>query len=346
MLTAVSLYSGGGGIDEGLKQAGVKTIYAIDNGIAECDTLKENFPDCEVICDRVDKHLSILPKADIVVGGPPCPEFSRAKMGRTFDMCEVNNFWRAVDLIKPKWYLMENVQDIKKKLIKHNFKINMADYGVPQTRVRRFFTNIPLPPPTHAENPQQNLLGQKINKWVSVKEALNLDGIIQDRKTTFQDGFRNYSIDKPSFTLLADARVWYISNTRFKGSNQIEKTRTVDNPAMTVMASEEMQLTDYKIYSTKYLKEKNPIIYKKHPLNTLGKPASTICAKDRGTQGDGMISNGEHARKLTLGEIAILQGFPETYKFVGTKTEVRRQIGNAVPPSVIKVFFTQEDLRQ
>lgn len=331
MLTAVSLYSGAGGIDEGLKQARVKTIFAIDNGIAECDTLKENFPDCEVICARVDKHLLTLPKADIVVGGPPCPEFSRAKMGRTFDMCEVDNFWKAVDLIKPKWYLMENVQDIKKKLIKHNFKINMADYGVPQTRIRRFFTNLPLPPPTHAENPQLNLLGQQLKKWVSVKDALGLDGMIQDRKTTFQDGFRDYPIDKPSFTPNFD---------------QDFVKLTIDNPSMTVMASEEMQLTNYKIYSTKYLKEKNPTIYKKHPLNTLGKPASTICAKDRGTQGDGMISNGEHARKLTLGEIAILQGFPETYKFCGNKGEVRRQIGNAVPPPVIKAFFTQEDLRQ
>jgi len=89
----LSLYSGGGGIDEGLKQAEIKTDIAIDYNYDACRTLKMNHPDTEVICGgRVGDYVESLPKASIVVGGPPCPEFSRANIGRTFNMCEINNF--------------------------------------------------------------------------------------------------------------------------------------------------------------------------------------------------------------------------------------------------------------
>jgi len=54
-----------------------------------------------------------------------------------------------------------------------------------------------------------------------------------------------------------------------------------------------------------------------------------------------MVTDGNYARKLTLEEIKILQGFPESYLFSGNKGEQRRQIGNAVPPQVITAFFKQ-----
>jgi len=335
-MKVLSLYSGAGGIDEGLKQAGIKTTLAIDFDSDCCKTMKLNHPDCEVICGNVGDYLSNFPKSDITVGGPPCLEFSRANSNRKFDMCEVNNFWSAVERVKPKYYLMENVQDIKKTLFDHNFLLDAADYGVPQNRLRRFFTNIQSPPPTHAEKPQNNLFDFTPQKWVSVKEALGIDGILQDRKTTFGEGFRNYSVDKPSFTLVADSRI-FISKTGFSGCNQIEKTRSIDEPAPTVMAQEEMQFTDYKIYSLKHLKEKNEVYYNKHPANDIDKPNTTILGKDRGTEG--YIHDNHYARKLTNEECAILQGFPKEYKFYGNKTSVRRQIGNAVPPPVIKAFF-------
>jgi len=347
-LQGISLYSGGGGLDKGADDSGnVETILSIDYAKAECETIKINFPDAEVICGKVGDYIHSLPKVDVVMGGPPCPEFSRAKTTRTFDMCEVDNFWEAVGIVKPKYYLMENVQDIKKKLIKHNFKINCADYGVPQTRERRIFTNLPLPPATHAENPQMTLDGTMLKSWINVKDALNLDGIIEDRKTTFGEfykkedaRFREYSTENPSMTILADARPWFVSKTGFKDCNMKEKTRSVDKPAPTIMASEQMQFTNYKIYSTKFLKEKNPAIYQKHPPNDQEAPFATILAKDRGNPNE-MVTDGNYARKLTLEELAILQGFPKDYVFCGNKGEQRRQIGNAVPPPVAKAFFNQ-----
>lgn len=308
MKTMISLYSGGGGIDRGAHQAGAKTILAIDHEEAECETIKENFPDAEVICGKVGDYLASLPKADIVAGGPPCPEFSRANLGRSFDMCEVNNFWEAVDIVKPEYYLMENVQDVNKKLIKHNFKVCCADYGAPTDRTRRIYTNIPLPAATHAEKPQDTLFGTKLKPWVTIEDAIGFKGWFEDRKSTFgekygkDDGkFRRWSTDRPVNTLLADNRLWLIED----------------------------------------LKAKNPTIFEKHKPNHIKKPMGTILAKNRGVQPDEMITDGEYARKATLEELAILQGFPKEHKFVGNLGEIRRMIGNAVPPPVIKAFLTQ-----
>lgn len=353
LIDAISVYSGGGGLDRGAHQTKkINVKIAIDYEKAECETLKTNFPDTEVICGKVGDYLTTLPKCKLVYGGPPCPEFSRANTGRSFDMCEVNNFWKLVELTGADYYLMENVQDVKKKLIKSNFLINAADYGVPQTRERRIFTNLPLPAPSHAEKPQQNLFGAQLSKWVSVKEALKLEDefVLEDKKTVFGDytneendaEFRKYDINKPAKTITTDARL-FISKTGFHGCNQLERTRSVDEPAPTVMATEQMQITNYRIYSTKFLKEKNPAIFQKHKLNTLDRPASTILAKDRGLQGEEMImdAKGKWARKLTNDELAILQGFPKEHVFCGKKGEIRRQIGNAVPPPVAMAFFNQ-----
>ena len=315
-LKAISLYSGGGGIDCGAEQSGnIETILAIDIGKPECNTLKENFPDCEVIRGEVACQLSTLPKADVVFGGPPCPNFSRDNKDRNFDMCEVNNFWKAVEIVKPKYYLMENVQDVNLKLIKHNFKVNCADYGAPTTRVRRFYTNLKLPQATHAEYPQDTLFGGKLKRWISIREALGYPKDkkmhVEDRKSTFgeyykkEDGeFRKYSVDKPSFTLVADARIWVVDDPKFQNITY-----------------------DTRAY-----------------FNEIDKPARTLTTKDIGPYPSMMVSDGKYARKLTNEECAILQGFPDTYKFIGNKGDVKRMIGNSVPPMVIYNFMSTNNL--
>lgn len=340
-MKVLSLYCGAAGIDEGLRQAGIKTTLAIDSDQLCIETVKLNH-DCETIVGKVHENINSFGDFDIVVGGPPCPEFSRAKTERTFDDTEIKNFWDVIRLIKPKYWLMENVQDVIKVCTERNFLINCANYGTPQTRVRRFFTNLQKPKHTHSRTPSQDLFGNEIKKWVSVREALKLDGIIQnrtihnwkkkqykkttesssptilcdkssdgiwiqDRKTTFKDGFRNYSPNRPCFTLLADSRV-YISPTGFKNKNKKLISRTINEPVQTVVNANEYQLTNNPVYSEKYKQFKN---------------------------------TSEEGYRLNNNEVAILQGFPKTYKFYGNKTTVRRQIGNALPPQPVKALFEQ-----
>jgi DNA (cytosine-5)-methyltransferase 1 len=310
-MKVLSLYSGGGGIDLGIKLAGFKTALAVDSDKDCCKTMKLNH-DCETIHGKVGDYKSTFGKVDVIVGGPPCPEFSNAKIHRTYNPTEVNIFWEVVDRLKPKYYLMENVPGVIKVCKRRNFMLNAADYGTPQTRIRRFFTNLKQPKASHSKNPTERLFGDKIKKWISVRQALTLPQqkfFLQDRKTTFGDGFRNYSPDNPCFTLLADCRAW-ISPTGFKKANIKKKSNSIDEPSMTIVCANEYQITDKPVYSEKYIKYKNDFKV-------------------------------EH--KLTNDDCAILQGFPTDYKFVGNKTSVRRQIGNAVPAQPIKAIFEQKD---
>lgn len=354
-MRVVSLYSGAGGIDEGLRQAGIKTTLAID-----CDhdcvmSMRLNHQ-CEVICDNVSNVINSIGQAEVIVGGPPCPEFSRANTNRSYDSSQVDIFWEIIDNVKPKYFLMENVPDVIKVCKRKNYMINCADYGTPQTRIRRFFTNIPLPVKTHTKIPSNRLFEEPLKKWVSVREALGLKGIIEDRKNTRRNSDqerkdRIYSTDKPSHTLVSDNREWFISKSGHHTQNREKITRSIDEPSDTVVVAGQMKLTNYEIKSIKKirnrkvlsieeLKGKNPVMYEKHPAQTYENPSSTINTKDRAL-GNDFITDGKSARKLTNKELAILQGFPKDYKFWGTKTSIRKQIGNAVPPQPVLAFFKQ-----
>lgn len=310
MFTAISLYSGADNLGDGLIQSGGKIKLAIERDSDCCKTIKLNHPDTEVINGLVSDHLESLPRVDCVIGGPPCPEFSRANINRTMDLCEVNNFLKAREITKSKYHFMENVQDLFKVHKERNFLVNCADYGVPQTRIRRIFTNLPLPKPTHAQFPSNTLFEEPMKKWVSVREALGLDCIK------------------------------YISNSGHSTQNREYITRSIDEPADTVVIASTVNLTNYAIKSLKKIRNKNPIMYDKHKPNYLDKPCSTITTKDRATPSD-MVTDGEYARKLTNPELAILQGFRLDFQFYGTKTSVRKQIGNALPAAISKLFFEQ-----
>lgn len=307
----LSLYCGAGGIDQGLKQAGLETTTAIDFNSDACETMRLNHPNTEVICSSVEDQISTLGKYDIIVGGPPCQPFSRANTGRTLDPRNVNTFWRIVENIKPKYFLMENVRDVEKVCDKHNVLINCADYGTPQKRIRRVFTNIKIPNPTHYEYP----IGKQ-KKWVSVGEALGLQGDIQDRKTTFGErpgrggSYRTRPTTRPCFTIVTDFRVWYISSTGFSHCNMKVKTKPITEPSPTVVIANGLKLTDYEIPSKKYDRDWKP-------------------------PKDGL------ERRLTNQECAILQGFPKTYQFFGSVQSVKTQIGNAVPPQPIECIFNE-----
>jgi site-specific DNA-cytosine methylase len=345
-MNVISLYSGADNLGDGIIQAGHKVRLCVEMNSDACETIKLNHPDTEVICGKVSDYINSLPNCDAVVGGPPCPEFSRAKTNRTFDMCEVNHFWQAVDMTKAKYYFMENVQDIKKTLRKHSFLVNCADYGTPQTRIRRIYTNLPLPPPTHAKNPQTNLFGTQLKKWVSVKDALHIDGIMEDRKNVFErqyGDFRKQSTDDPAKTLTIDSRL-FISVDGFKGCNAKEKTRSIDQPSHTILTSKNMLITNFKIFSRKEIESKDITYDTRAYFHEIDKPARTVATKDIGEYPSMMISDKKYCRKLTIPELAILQGFRKGFKFYGGKGSVRKQIGNALPAQVSRAFFEQVSL--
>jgi len=116
--TVVDLFCGGGGFSEGFRQAGFHIVHAVDNDQRACETYKKNILANErttVECrDILDLEPSQLPDdVDVLIGSPPCTEFSSSKNGGDGDIEEgmrlVARFLYFVAELEPNYWLMENV---------------------------------------------------------------------------------------------------------------------------------------------------------------------------------------------------------------------------------------------
>lgn len=157
MLKAVDLFCGCGGLSAGAIDSGIDVVAAYDNWSVAVKTyrrnignhvLEFNLGDVDSAIFEVSRH-----EADIIVGGPPCQDFSTAgkrKEGERADLTVA--FARIVSHCNPQFFLMENVpqvrlsssyQKLRKILAPNGFKfkefvLDSSVCGVPQFR-KRFF---------------------------------------------------------------------------------------------------------------------------------------------------------------------------------------------------------------
>ena len=82
-MNIISLFSGAGGLDLGLIQAGHKIVWANDIFADAVATYRNNIGDHVDTRDICKIASTEIPDADVVVGGFPCQGFSVANMGRT-----------------------------------------------------------------------------------------------------------------------------------------------------------------------------------------------------------------------------------------------------------------------
>lgn len=156
--TIVDLFCGCGGMSLGFEKAGFNVLAGFDNWEPAIKVYKANFdhPIVKLDLSNVDCSVNEISKfaPDIIVGGPPCQDFSTAgyqdeSRGRAvLSIC----FSEIVCRIKPQYFIMENVAAIHKtksfKIAVDNFRaagygltmktLDAAYCGVPQTRKRMF----------------------------------------------------------------------------------------------------------------------------------------------------------------------------------------------------------------
>jgi DNA (cytosine-5)-methyltransferase 1 len=233
------MFSGTGGLDLGLVQSGNAVIWANDIDEDAAATYRNNIGEHIVCADINNINLADLPKADVIVGGFPCQGFSQANLLRKIDD-ERNQlykfFYRAIKCKQPKFFIAENVRgilslgdgDIIRQIVS-DFKkigyivtvtlINMANYGIPQTRQRVFIIGqhkdigktmlFQFPKETYGKD-------GKPKPWVSIKTALDhypdpdkpnsyQNHIYSSYKVEYRNftGHRVTDPDKPSPTILA-----------------------------------------------------------------------------------------------------------------------------------------------
>lgn len=160
-MKAIDLFSGIGGLSLGFQNAGFEMVAAFDNWQAACDVYKANFNHDVIQTDLSqvsDYGIFRKYEPDVILGGPPCQDFSIAgkrneKLGRA-DL--TISFAKIVSNVKPELFVMENVERITKShTLQHAIGIfkeagygvtseilNASLCGVPQTRKRFFLTGI------------------------------------------------------------------------------------------------------------------------------------------------------------------------------------------------------------
>ena len=170
-MKVVDLFCGAGGFSLGFEVLDeFEVIYAVDNDPKPLETYRHNFPDTEVVEEDV-RNVEEVPDADVVVGGPPCPDFSLANKNRDPEagMELVYEFLRLKNTADPDYWIMENVPQVTNHITRRDFPrkkvYNCANYGVPQKRKRCFAGEYPRPEQTHAEQPQRTLDGRELKPW-------------------------------------------------------------------------------------------------------------------------------------------------------------------------------------
>lgn len=237
----LSLFSGAGGLDLGLIRAGNKVIWANDIDKDAVATYRQNIGDHIICGDIKNINIDSLPTPQVVVGGFPCQGFSLANRMRT--LADERNqlyrfFYDTIRIKRPLFFIAENVKGILSlgngeaiKQILADFGeagyytekhlVNMADYGVPQTRQRVIIIGqrkdlgekmlFHFPQPSY----DKNALGGR-QKWVTIQEAIghlpdpdtpnNLPNHIYSAyKVEYRNftGHRQTDPNKPSPTILA-----------------------------------------------------------------------------------------------------------------------------------------------
>lgn len=172
---AVSLFSGCGGSDSGLTKAGFEVVFANDIMPYARELYLANFPETDYQCADIQK-ITKFPRAELLVGCYPCQGFSQG--GARDSKRKINylyrEFDRALRLIRPKAFIVENVSGMCRADFKHllsnqitRFRsagylvnhqvLDAAHFGVAQERRRIFIVGIrsklgvryEFPQPTH-----------------------------------------------------------------------------------------------------------------------------------------------------------------------------------------------------
>jgi DNA (cytosine-5)-methyltransferase 1 len=303
--TVVSLFAGCGGLDLGFKHAGYEILWANDFNPDAGKTYTKNFGPHMHVGPIQEVDFSSVPKADIITGGFPCQDFSMIWKRGGLET-ERGNLYRyfvkAVAEVKPKIFVAENVKGLMTANGGKAMAQIMSDFAELGYRVRADLYNF-------AEYGAPQL-----------RERVLIVGVREDL---------DYVFEKPLPTNTADNYV--TAGQALKGVEKVpfnnEKINIKPRTEQILsLIPEGKNFSAIPSDSPFYVKGMISHVYRRLDRN---KPSTTIIA---GGGGGTWGYHFEYPRPLTNRERARLFGYPDDFIFEGSVTEVRRQIGNSVPP--------------
>ena len=365
MPTLIDLFAGCGGMTKGFVNAGFEPILAVENDLAAAASYAVNFGEEHARRLEVEKLDGEVPAADVVIGGPPCQGFSQ--LGSSDPGDPRNKLWRefmgVVLRADAKVFVIENVARFRHswefKMLGHeaaegrlkDYKIeydilNAANFGVPQKRLRAFIIGVHkdivgarkkgdkpwMPTPTHSRSADP-LPGLGL-RWRTLSDALgNIPTMVET--TDLPSGPTVEFLGKPipgwfsGFDLHFGRNPTQLSLERYRhippGGNR--KNLPIDLMANCwkkhqsgsgdVMGRLEWDKPSVTIRTEFFKPEKGRYLHPEHHSEDLKAPGN---------------------RPLTHLEAALIQGFDLETRWCGSKTEIARQIGNAVPPPLAEAI--------
>jgi len=365
----IDLFAGAGGMSLGFEQAGFEVVAAVEVDPIHCAVHKFNFPQTRVIPRSVSeltgseiRRLAGIGDApiDCVFGGPPCQGFSLIGQRALDDPRNslVMDFVRLVHELDARTFVFENVKGLT--VGKHRafleelvqaFRVRSYDvrlpwrvlnadsYGVPQHRERLILfgakrgaatPDYPLAVTNPADSSRQ-MLGLPFGP--TCKEALgDLPNADRFETLTETDAVKTATFGKPSK---------YAAELRCKTNTAWHYGHVRDwNPSILTSSAR----TEHTAISKRRFKETGAGM--NEPISRFFKLApdglsNTLRAGTDGARGaftSPRPIHYEHARCITVREMARLHGFPDWFRFHATKWHGARQIGNAVPPPLARAI--------
>jgi len=330
----IDLFSGAGGMTLGFVNrrfcGGFEPVLSIDNDPAAVRTHELNFTG-RAVGANIEEWLRAekVPAADVVIGGPPCQGFSLLNKKRTGDERRAlwEPFLEIADRSGARVFVMENVaelyrsperEQIEAKARAYGFTtqsaiLNAADYGAPQTRKRTIILGsrnaaaLPhFPPlPSHAAPGGTSNLPH----WRTVKDAID-------------------DLPVPAVTEVGTVPPLDLHFGRTPTEKSIARYRAVPEGGNRFdLQRNAPQLT--------------PRCWAEKPSGSTdlfgrlwwNRPSVTIRTEFYKPE-KGRYLHPDQDRPITHREAARLMGFPDDFRFYGSKTDIARQIGNAVPPAL------------
>jgi DNA (cytosine-5)-methyltransferase 1 len=315
VFTVIDLFAGAGGFTEGFVQAGFMPIYAVENNKDAAKTYEANFgPHCYK--DDIAK-VKNFPSADVIIGGPPCQGFSN--LGSHLPDDPRNQLWRyyvkAVKQVLPLIFVVENVppllnseegQELIRETKALGYEVegrilNAADYGVPQVRKRTIIIGsrigkVAFPKVTHIDPKKRGFNSKELFDWVSIRQ------VIED-----------LPLEPTGYSLHIGRNPTPKSVERYKhippGGNR-------------------WNLPSHLMPDCWKRKTKGGTdLFGRLEWD---KPSVTIRTEFFKPEKGRYLHPKAH-RPITHREAARIQGFPDDFSFIGSKIEIAKQIGNAVP---------------
>ena len=329
----VSLFAGCGGLDLPFHLAGYKTVYVNEFNKDAASTFENNFGVHVDTTPIEDVDLSKLPKADLVTGGFPCQDFSMVWKRPGLDGTRGNLYTYLLDVVnrtQPKAFVAENVLGLL-----------TANKGAAINQIIQDFSQIGA---GYLVIPKvYNFADYGVPQY---RQRVVLVGVRLDTGFNFVHPTGAYGSDnQPKHRSSGEALKGIVPSLP-NSENMNIQPKTIE---MLKKIGPGKNFSDIDPSDPLYVKGMISHVYRRLDPS---KPSTTLIA------GGGGGTWGYHypePRALTNRERARIQSFPDDFEFSGTFTEVRRQIGNAVPPvGVISVVnelnrlfsgdYTKQDL--